>query len=264
MGYQKYKKGVIHRRVELRPVGADGAAVKTAAFETGPAVIRFIGVDYQNQPATTDLIVKADNASGDTLLTLANTNTDVTPRPISLTAGVDETGAALAATDGSAGGLPVARGLYFDVAQADGQTSGNEVIYVDIWYDAVKFDRVDLVPLGADGSATVTQTRRYGNAGVIRAIKVDYQNQPATCDLTITADPLADGSGGQLLFTRTDSGTDIAVSPVGMAGGNETNAALAATDASDGGWPFKGTLKFVVAQGDGGGTDKIVVDLWID
>src|SRR3972149_7071250 len=96
-----------HRRVELIPAGADGSAVATASLFTGPAVLRFIAVDYISQPATTDLVIKADGGGGDTLSTNTTSATDITAKPVSMTAGLDEAGAALAATDGSAGGMPV-------------------------------------------------------------------------------------------------------------------------------------------------------------
>lgn len=259
-----------HRRVELRPTGVDGSAAVTKAVGTGPAIIRFIAVDYQNQPATTDLTMSeaVDGAAGDALLTLTSSNTDVTPKPVSLTAGVDEAAAALAATDGSAGGFPVAEGVFFTVAEADGQTSGDELIIVDIWYEEVQYIKVELRPVGADGSAVDARliTAEGRGAGIVRAMKIDYQNQPATTDITIKADVAGDLTGGTTVFTRTSSATDIARSPVGMAGINESGAALAATDASDGGFPFKSNLYIELAEGDGqtGGDELVFVELWID
>jgi len=253
-----------HRRVELRPVGADGSAAITFSLRTGPAIIRFLAVDYISQPASTDLTItnSAAGVAGVALLTLTDTNTDVPAKPVSMTAGVDEAGAALAATDGSAGGYPVSDGLFFTVAQGDGQTTGDEAIIVDVWYEECTYRRVELRPVGVDGSAADTRTLRLNKAGVVRAIFIDYQNQPATTDILIKAED----TSGTTLFTRTNSATDIALSPVGMPGINEINAALAATDASDGGWPFKKNLFISVAQGDGqtGGDEKIVLDLWID
>jgi hypothetical protein len=261
--YGSKKDRVHHRRVELRPVGVDGSAVVTQALRTGPAVVRFIAVDYISQPATTDLVIKADGTGGDTLFTVTNGNTDITPKPVSLTGGIDEGGAALAATDGSAGGWPVKDGLFFDVAQGDGQTTGDEAIIVDVWYEECAQETVTLIAQsGADGTGAVTRTLDLHRAGIIRAIKVDYQNMPATTDILIK-DKDTDGT---TLLTLTNNATDIALSPVGMPGVNESNAALAATDASDGGWPFKSKLFFDVAQADifTGGNEKIVIDLWID
>jgi hypothetical protein len=255
-------KSLKHRRVELIPVGADGSAVATHSLNTGPAILRFIAVDYISQPATTDLVIKADGSGGDTLFTNTSSVTDITAKPVSMTAGVDEAAAALAATDGSAGGFPVKAGLYFDVAQGDGQTTGDERVIVDVWYESVKYVTVTSYPVGADGAAVDTKTVRLGSPGIIRAIKVDYQNQPATTDILIKAE----NTSGTTLFTRTSSATDIALSPVGMPGVNESNAALAATDASDGGWPVKGAIFIDVAEADGqtGGDEKIVFEFWID
>jgi hypothetical protein len=251
-----------HRKVHLKPVGADGSAVATHSLNTGAAVVRFIAVDYSNQPATTDLVIKADGSGGDTLFTVTNGNTDIAAKPVSMTAGVDEAAAALAATDGSAGGVPVKAGLHFDVAQADSSTAADHFIEIDVWYESVKYIKVESFPVGADGAAVDTKTVRLASPGIIRAIKVDYQNQPVTTDILIKAE----NTSGTTLFTRTSSATDIALSPVGMPGVNESNAALAATDASDGGWPVKGAIFIDVAEGDGqtSGDEKIVFEFWID
>ena len=83
-------------------------------------------MDYQNQPATTDIVIKADSSTGATIFTAANTATDIVPRPVGTTS-LDEGGAATAATDGFSGGFPVRGGVYIDVAEADGQTSGDEL-----------------------------------------------------------------------------------------------------------------------------------------
>jgi hypothetical protein len=122
------------KQVTLRPVGADGSAVTTLQVTLGrPGVVGALKVDYQNQPATTDLIIKADSSTGPTLFTRSNSNTDLALTPVGMPA-VDETGAAVAATDGTFGGWPFLSGLYFDVAQGDGQTSGDEKIVVDVLY----------------------------------------------------------------------------------------------------------------------------------
>lgn len=122
-------------RVTLSPVGADGSAVITQTLSLGrPGFVRAIAVDYQNQPATTDLTIKADSVSGVALLTRSNSATDIAASPVAQP-GVDETGAATAATDVGSGGWPFGTGLYFDVAQGDGQTSGNEKIVVDLWLE---------------------------------------------------------------------------------------------------------------------------------
>ena len=49
--------------------------------------------------------------------------------------GIDEAGAATAATDVGSGGMPFGTGLFFDLAQGDGQTSGNERVVIDVWVE---------------------------------------------------------------------------------------------------------------------------------
>ena len=117
-----------HRRVTLAPAGADGSAVATATLSIGrPCFVRAIKVDYQNQPATTDLFIKDGSTSGTTLFTNTSSNTDIGFQPVGM-AGVDEAGTA---TDVS--GWPVPSGaLFFDVAQGDGQTSANEKLVIDL------------------------------------------------------------------------------------------------------------------------------------
>lgn len=122
-------------RVTLTPVGSDGSAVDTATLTVGrPGFVRAIAVDYQNQPATTDIVIYADSSTGNALLTLTSTNTDITAKPVGMPA-IDEAGAAVAATDSSSGGWPFGTGLYFDLAQGDGQTSGDEKVVIDVWLE---------------------------------------------------------------------------------------------------------------------------------
>jgi hypothetical protein len=125
-----------HKRFTLAPVGVDGSAVATLQWTYGKAgAIRFIAVDYVNQPVTTDLTIKADDVNGRTLFTKTNTNTDVPLTPVGM-AGINPTGAVIAATDASAGGWPFYTGLYLSIAQGDGQVSGNERVIIDILFDA--------------------------------------------------------------------------------------------------------------------------------
>lgn len=120
--------------VTLSPEGADGSAVATHRLALGrPGILRMINVDYQNQPSTTDLVIKADTSSGATLFTATSTNTDIGASGLLVPVvrpSVDEGNAAGAATDSGSGGFGFFTGLYFDVAQADGQTSGNEKIVI--------------------------------------------------------------------------------------------------------------------------------------
>jgi hypothetical protein len=250
-----------HRRVELRPVGADGSAAVLKTEFTGPALIRGLAVDYISQPATTDLLIKADNLNGATIFTRANSATDIGMSPVGTTA-VDEARGATAATDGFSGGFPVRGGIYFDVAQGDGQTTGDEAIIVDVWYERVNYIRRVLRPIGADGSAVVTDTVRLNKAGNLIALALDFQNQPATVDVVVKAD----STSGTTLFTSTSSLTDLAPSMLGRPGIDEAAAATAATDGTASGNFFKTGLFIDVAQGDGqtSGDELIVVEFWIE
>lgn len=120
------------KQVTVRPVGVDGSAVATKYVETGPAIITHLGVDYQNQPSTTDILIKADTTSGATLGTITSANTDIVGKPVGMP-GIDEGNAVLAATDASVGGWAVEKGIFIDVAQGDGQTSGDEKIVFRFW-----------------------------------------------------------------------------------------------------------------------------------
>ena len=119
-----------HKRLVLKPAGADGSAAAAASFSVGKhGFIRSLAIDYQNQPATTDILIK--DGYGNTLFTRTSSATDIAMsncgRP-----GVDETGAATAATDGVGGGFPFISGCYVTVAEGDGQTSGDEKIVIDL------------------------------------------------------------------------------------------------------------------------------------
>lgn len=124
----------------------------------------------------------------------------------------------------------------------------------------IKHKRVTLVPVGADGSAVDSVAVSHGKHGFIRAIKVDFQNQPATADLTIT-----DGYGN-VLFTNTSSNTDIALKNCANPGIDEGGAASAATDGASGGWGYISGFTVAVAQGDGqtSGDEKIIVDMLVE
>ena len=252
---------IIHRRWVARPVGADGSAVATTTLITPPGRIIAMGIDYQNQPATTDVLVKADNFDGATLSTRTSTNTDSTVRPVGTTA-VDEGRAATAATDGFSGGLPIRGGIFIDVAQGDGQTSGDEAIVFDFWIELDTYICVDLVAQsGADGTGAVTRFVDFHGAGNLVALALDFQNTPATADVTIQAD----NASGLTLFTSADSQTDLAPSLLGRPGIDEAVAASAATDGTQAGNVFKKGLYIAVAESDifTSGDEHIYAELWV-
>lgn len=113
--------------------GADGAGVVTRTLPlSGAGNLLGVQIDYQNTPATADVIIKADSTGGETLFTTANSQTDFGPVALGII-GIDEANAAAAATDGMGGGAPFRTGLFFDVAQTDAFTSSNEQILVYCW-----------------------------------------------------------------------------------------------------------------------------------
>ncbi len=116
--------------------GADGAGIVTRSLPLqGAGRLVGLAIDFQNMPATTDLLIKADSTDGETLFTSTSSNTDIGTaqgRALGIV-GIDEGNAALAATDGSTGGAPFRSGLFFDVAEADAFTSGNEKIVIGCW-----------------------------------------------------------------------------------------------------------------------------------
>lgn len=120
-------------RVTLTTTGSAGSAVATSTLTVGrPGFVRAIKVDYHaSAPATTDLVIKADSSSGVALFTKSNNATDIAATPVAMP-GMDENGAATAATDVGSGGFPFGTGLYFDVAQSDALTGA---VVVDVWIE---------------------------------------------------------------------------------------------------------------------------------
>ena len=116
-------------RRTLRPVGADASAAVTDSMvaKGTKGVLHSIAIDYTSQPATTDVTIV--DAAGRTVFTRANSSTDIALSPTART-GVDETGAATAGVDQP--GLPYSGGLVISVAQADGQTTGDETVVVEM------------------------------------------------------------------------------------------------------------------------------------
>lgn len=115
--------------------GADGtgAVTRTVDFH-GAGNLLALAVDFQNTPATADLVIKADNTSGLTLFTSTNSLTDLAPSLLGRP-GLDEGNAASAATDGTGAGNVFKRGLFLDLAQTDIFTGGNEHTIVEMWVE---------------------------------------------------------------------------------------------------------------------------------
>lgn len=121
-------------RITLAPTTALGDALNTATATLTlgrPGFVRAIAVDHTGSGnAERDLTIKADSASGATLFTVSNSETDITAKPVAMP-GVDEGGAATAATDLGAGGWPFGTGLYFSCAQMDDAVT----TVVDVWLE---------------------------------------------------------------------------------------------------------------------------------
>lgn len=115
--------------------GADGtgAVTRTVDFH-GAGNLVALALDFQNMPATTDVVIKADDTNGLTLFTSTDSATDLAPSLLGRP-GMDEAGAATAATDGTGAGNVFKRGLFIDVAQADIFTTGNERIITELWVE---------------------------------------------------------------------------------------------------------------------------------
>lgn len=118
--------------IVITATGAAGSAAGNTTWTYGrPGVVRFLAVDYHaDNAATADLTIKRDSASGATLFTRTDSETDIAPTAVGTTAG-DEAFAATAATDAVAGGLLFNTGLYCAIAQTDASTTT-----VSVWYDA--------------------------------------------------------------------------------------------------------------------------------
>lgn len=260
------KNRYIHRQLRLT-IAADGTASGSVST---PAPARLVAVMY-GAPDTTEsldvggaltggaLVLKAETTAGVQIFTDAALN-GVTTRPVPVgTTAVDEGRAATAATDGFSGGFPVRNGVF---ASISGGTE-NEVLVVDLYFRLCTWVKLELSSqTGADGSGAVTRSIPLGNAGVLSALALDFQNMPVTTDVTIKAD----SANGPTLFTGTSSATDLAPSLLGAPGADEAAGASAATDGTESGNAFKTGLYVAVAEADAftSQDEKIVVELWID
>lgn len=120
--------------------------------------------------------------------------------------------------------------------------------------------QVRLTSTGSAGSAVATAFQGLPPGRLI-ALKVDYHaSAPATTDLTIRRD----SSSGTALFTNANSATDVPMRALGTPNAiDEGRAAVAATDATDGGGVFKDGLYFDIAQSDAL-TAVAVIDVFVE
>lgn len=260
------KNRYIHRRVKLT-LDATGAASTTVGIP-GPG--RLVSICYGAPNATESravgaaltngaLTIKAETTAGVQIFTDADlSSVPTTVVPVG-TVAKDETNAATAATDAFSGGFPVRKGVFVAVASG----TENEVLVVDMYFRLSTWVKLDLVSQsGADGAGAVTRFVPLGNAGVLAAIAVDYQNMPSTTDITVKAD----GASGNTLLTISNNNTDLAPTLLGIAGADEAVNASAATDGTEAGLAFQNGLYIAVAEADAftSSNEKIIVELWID
>jgi len=268
------KNRYIHRSMVLTVGGSGkgGGSTGTASDVIDiPCPGRLVAISYGKQHATDKLagapaaatggalVLKAETTAGVQIWTDADiSSVNTAPLPVGTTA-KDEGNAATAATDAFSGGFPVRRGVFGSIS---GGTDG-EVIYVDMWFRLCTWIKLELSSqTGADGSGAVTRFVNLGNAGVLSAIAVDYQNMPATTDLLIKND----GTNGMTLFSAANTATDIAPTLLGRPGADEAINASATTNGTESGNAFKTGLFFDVAQADAftSGDEKIVIECWVD
>lgn len=249
--------GIRRKRVTLSPTGSAGSAAANELVHLGrPGVLRFIGIDYgSGVPATTDITVKRDSASGATIFTRTDSTTDLVPTALG-TAGMDEGQAASAATDALSGGLPFSSGLYIAAAQADPYVDSTDQIVVDLYYEPVRKKSLSLT---TDGSGDATLQWTLGRPAVVRFIQVDYS---ATAGAGTTMTFKRDSSTGAVIFTKDANETDFGPTAVGAPGLDEAGGALAATDSASGGLVVNTGLYVTIASG---GSAKVTgIDLWYD
>jgi hypothetical protein len=116
------------RTLVLTTTGSAGSAVATGTIPVPtPGVLHAVTIDYHaSAPATTDVTIKDGNASGATLVTIANTNTDFTLTPVGKTNKDNAWGAGTTA----AGAVVFHDGIYIDVAQCDALTAAVTITVV--------------------------------------------------------------------------------------------------------------------------------------
>src|ERR1051325_4741640 len=196
------KNRYIHRKLLLTVSGTTASGSVSI-----PCPGRLVAIPSRPPNATTNegvpgtltsgaLTVKAETTAGVQIWTdgdLSSTSSSSRPVPVGTTS-LDEGAAATAETDGFSGGFPVRQGVFASIASG----TDSEVCEIDMWFRLCTYVKLDLVAQsGADGTGAVTRMVELGNAGVLAAIAIDYQNTPNTADLLIKAD----GTGGPTLHS---------------------------------------------------------------
>lgn len=267
------KNRYIHRRLVMTigGSGVGGGSTGTASIDCSiPCPGRLVAYSFglqgaggvvENGITGGTLVLKAETTAGATILSNASMGTEVlVPTPLG-TVAKDEAGGATDAADGFSGGFPVRGGVF---ASISGGTD-TEIVVVDLWFRLCTWVKLELIAQsGADGTGAVTRSIPLGNAGVLSAFAIDYQNisSGTTCDILVKAD----STDGPTLLTVTDNVTDFAPSLLGTVGKDEAKNASAATDGTESGNAFRTGLFVDVAQSDvfTSGNEKIIVEFWID
>lgn len=114
---------------------------------------------------------------------------------------------------------------------------------------------VPLTTKGSNGSASATADIKIP-VGFLAGIQVDYTNEPATTDVTVTCK--VGGTISTTVFTKSNSNTDIPLTRVVGSAIDPTGGNVAAAGGSYG--PLLGgTVTVAVAQGDNNGTVQVVL-----
>ena len=122
----------------------------------------------------------------------------------------------------------------------------------------MKTYRLPVVMTGADGAAS-GDFRKSVAHGVIRAIQVDYNDQPATCDVVLTC---VFAGVTKTVLTLTDANTDFPLAKVFEAGKDNLGSDVAAGKVGELVEPeVAGELVATVAQGDAGAPGVVVTAL---
>lgn len=265
--WSRSRNRYIHRQLRLTVPNPTATVEGSVSI---PCPGRLIAISYSGPNATESLGVgaaltsgaltlKAETTAGVQIFTdAALSSVSTIPSSVGTTA-KDEGNAATAATDGFSGGFPVRQGVFASLASG----TADEVLVIDMWFRLCTWVKLNLSSQsGADGSGVVTRSVPLGNAGVLSAIAIDYQNMPVTTDIVV----YADSANGPALFTNTSSSTDLAPTLLGNPGIDEAVNVTAATDGTECGLAFKKGLYIDVAQADAftTGNEVIVMELWID
>lgn len=243
---------------------ATGQSLQTLAGY--PGIIKGIALDFSAGANASGVVRVRRGISTGPILFSATTGTDTTNA---------STGQLLVpcanGLDASNSSLTNVAGQYFDnglFVEYGSATAGDTVI-VKLMIDiGVRYQKVDLVLAGVNGSATATNDLFVGRPGILRAIRVSA-SAAATADFTLTVDPDTKYSNtlGAAVFTATNFGTTAIEGPTANTAASVCTGGLgitngAVTSPGGGGMPFLHGIRGVVAQGNS--AEVITVEYWIE